>query len=307
MRLLNLGSVALLLALLSPVPAVHAQGAASTLQVKDYLAPGKPSAIRRSRLTARRSSTHAALSKSERPLGRSYFGDERRWHQEPVPDKGQRRHWSPDGTRIAYINSSDDPKGAQIFVRYMDAEGSTTQITRLTESPANISWSPDGKWISFTSFVPKRIDWQIDLPAPPPNAKWTAAPRIADRLHYRADRRGYTDPGFTHLFVVAADGGSPRQLTHGDWNVGAAFDGMVIGGAHSWTPDGKTILFDGFADSTTDKNFRVTNIYSVNVASGVMKTLTTTKGALALPQGFAGRKVGRLRRPRTASGRLANG
>ena len=192
--------------------------------------------------------------------------------------------WSPDGTRIAYVAASENPKGAQIFVRYMDAEGATTQITRLTESPGNITWSPDGKWISFTNFVPKSSDWAIDLPAPPPNAKWTPAPRAADRLHYRGDRRGYTDPGFTHLFVVPADGGSPRQVTRGDWSVGAAFDGMIVGGSHSWTPDGKAILFDGFAEPTSDRNFRESNIYSVDLASGTLTKLTNTQGSWMAPQ-----------------------
>ena len=192
--------------------------------------------------------------------------------------------WSPDGTRIAYVAASENPKGAQIFVRYMDAEGATTQITRLTESPGNITWSPDGKWISFTNFVPKSSDWAIDLPAPPPNAKWTPAPRAADRLHYRGDRRGYTDPGFTHLFVVPADGGSPRQVTRGEWSVGAAFDGMIVGGSHSWTPDGKAILFDGFAEPTSDRNFRESNIYSVDLASGTLTKLTNTQGSWMAPQ-----------------------
>ncbi len=198
--------------------------------------------------------------------------------------KGGGAVWSPDGTRIAYVAASENPKGAQIFVRYMDAEGATTQITRLTEAPGNITWSPDGKWISFTGFVPKQSDWAIDMPAPPPNAKWTPAPRVADRLHYRADRKGYTDPGFTHLFVVPADGGSPRQLTSGDWSVGAAFDGMVVGGAHSWTPDGRTILFDGLAEPTADRTFLESYIYAVDVATTAMKKLTTTKGFWSGPK-----------------------
>ena len=207
--------------------------------------------------------------------------------------------WSPDGTRIAYVAASENPKGAQIFVRYMDAEGATTQITRLTEPPGNLTWSPDGQWISFTSLVAKSSEWAIEMPAPPPNAKWTPAPRVADRLHYRADHQGYTDPGFTHLFVVPADGGSPRQITRGDWSVGAAFDGMIVGGSHSWTPDGQAILFDGFAEPNSDRNFRESNIYAVDVGSGTLKKLTTVKGSWMAPRvspdgkmvAFAGREL----------------
>lgn len=198
--------------------------------------------------------------------------------------KGGGAVWSPDGTRIAYVAASENPKGAQIFVRYMDAEGATTQVTRLTEGPGNITWSPDGKWLSFTGFVPKRAEWPIDLPPPPPGANWTASPRVVDKLHYRGDRRGFLDNGFYHLFVVPAEGGSARQITSGDWSVGTAFDGMIVGGSHSWTPDGKSILFDGFARPDGDRNFRESHIYAVDVAGGPVKQLTTVKGSWTAPK-----------------------
>src|SRR5438309_2958337 len=36
--------------------------------------------------------------------------------------KGGGARWSPDGTRIAYVNDGE-PRGSQIFVRWMNAEG----------------------------------------------------------------------------------------------------------------------------------------------------------------------------------------
>ena len=65
--------------------------------------------------------------------------------------KGGAARWSPDGTRIAYVAESDGKP--QIFVRWMDAEGAVSQITRLTEAPGALAWSPDGKWLSFTMGV----------------------------------------------------------------------------------------------------------------------------------------------------------
>ena len=51
--------------------------------------------------------------------------------------------WSPDGTRIAYTGEGE-PEGSQIFVRWMDAEGATSQVTRVERGPSGLRWSPDG-------------------------------------------------------------------------------------------------------------------------------------------------------------------
>ena len=51
--------------------------------------------------------------------------------------KGGGPVWSPDGTRIAYVAAAEEPKGAQIFVRWMDAEGATSQVTRVADGPGS--------------------------------------------------------------------------------------------------------------------------------------------------------------------------
>src|SRR4029079_18105827 len=52
--------------------------------------------------------------------------------------KGSGAIWSEDGTRIAYVAPVVDPAQPQIFVRGMDAEGATSQITRVDHAPADI-------------------------------------------------------------------------------------------------------------------------------------------------------------------------
>ena len=193
--------------------------------------------------------------------------------------KGSNARWSPDGTRIAYF-ADGEPKGTQLFVRWMDSEGATSQITRVSETPASLSWSPDGKSLAFTMLVKSETPWRISMPAAPEGSKWTPAPRIVDRLHYRRDRTGYIEQGTTQIFLVSADGGTPRQVTSGDY--GSSELGGT-GPSYDWTPDGRTIVFDGLRESDADYRYRESYVYAVDVASGAVKQIVSKKGTWSGP------------------------
>jgi dipeptidyl aminopeptidase/acylaminoacyl peptidase len=185
--------------------------------------------------------------------------------------KGSTAAWSSDGTRIAYM-AQGDPSGNQIFVKYKNTEGAT-QITRLEKTPSNMKWSPDGKFIAFNMLVPFNEPWSIKMPEKPKGAKWTDNPKVITKMNYKRDRVGYLEEGFIHVFVVPADGGTPRQITQGNWN----HNGV------EWTPDGKEILFTSLRVEEAEYEYRQANIYAVNVETTQIRQLTSRNGIDSSP------------------------
>ncbi len=187
--------------------------------------------------------------------------------------------WSPRGDRIAFLRGTG--AGSQIFVRWMDAEGATSQITHTGNRIKNFQWSPDGRSIAFMAETPLEPAIEISIPGAPGGAALTEAPMVTDRLNYRVDRQGLKT-GFDHLFIVPADGGTERQLTTGDWDARSTFSG-VPGGGWDWRPDGTAIVFDGDLDpQVTDPSY-LSGIHQVDVATGAITTLFDDGGNWSSP------------------------
>jgi dipeptidyl aminopeptidase/acylaminoacyl peptidase len=175
--------------------------------------------------------------------------------------------WSPTGDRLAYVTGVEGGS-PQLYVRWMDS-GQTALLTNLTQAPQSIAWSPDGTQIAFAMFVQGKPASLAAAPAKPEGAEWAPGVKIFEDVLYRFDGAGYATPGYTQIFVLPADGGTPRQLTDGDFN---------NSGPLSWAPDGSAIYFSANRNENWQRDPVESDIWRVNINDKTLTRLTTRDG-----------------------------
>ena len=175
--------------------------------------------------------------------------------------------WSPNGDRLAYVSTGEGGR-PQMFVRWM-ATGESVRITGLPDAPGSIAWSPDGRQIAYSMFVP---DEGMRLGTPlsrPEGAQWADPLQVISAVTYRADGQGYLRAGYDQLFLVSADGGAPRQLSYGPYN---------NSGPLGWSRDGRTLYFSGNRSPNWEREALNTEIYALDVAGNQIRALTDRNG-----------------------------
>jgi len=174
--------------------------------------------------------------------------------------------WSPSADRLAYVSTAEGGR-PQLFVRWLQSER-TAKLAELVEAPSNLSWSPDGRWIAFTMFVPDEKKKLGVAPPKPEGAQWAEPLEFISDIAYRADGAGYLRPGYSHVYVVSTEGGMPRQLTFGAYTYGAL----------SWAPDGSYLVVTGNRNENWRRQPLNTEIYRVSLVDGAITPLTYSDG-----------------------------
>jgi len=187
--------------------------------------------------------------------------------------------WSADGKWLAFLSTREG--APQIFVA--GADGSNPRkVTNVPLGVADFVWSPDGKMFAFSTEVyPECADLKCTANKAEAEENSKVKAVIADRLLYRhwtEFKRGKR----SHLFVVSAEGGEPKDVTPGDYDVPPFSLGDPA--AYDFSPNSKEICFARNTDK--DEALSTNNdLWLVSVTGGEAKRITgNNKGYDSTPR-----------------------
>ena len=168
--------------------------------------------------------------------------------------------WSPDGSKIGFLASSNRGSEPQIFILDLRG-GDPVRITNASRGVQQFTWRPDSQAIAYvTSDEPhdrKAIEKHHDLFV------------VGDQDYLSTEA-----PTPNHIWLVGADGGSNRRLTSGSWSLPGSEPPSSPASPISWSPDGRSITFTKMPNPY-DADGDLAIVAVLDVASGAIRPLTS--------------------------------
>ena len=165
--------------------------------------------------------------------------------------KDSNPRWSPTGNKLLFLSSGRQPDSKTELYMIYALGGEAQKVASLETGIANPLWSPDEKTILFSSRVwePKKPETDVV---------------VVKRIWYKLNGVGMFAGKRVHLFTVKATGGKPRQVTKGEFDVGA----------YSWSPNGKEIAYVTNKEPDQDTS-HIRDIYVMPSRGGETRKITS--------------------------------
>ena len=179
--------------------------------------------------------------------------------------------WSPDSRQLAFITHGEHD-GQTITIASAD-DPQRRRAFPIPSQPENLIWSPDGRWIGMSLFVPDTGDPSFLQQAvnqaeaslnKPSGAQWAAPIKLTEDVRYHADGNDELKPGHTHLFVLSTETGDLRQVTSGP------FDDR----GPSWLPDSSGLLFAADRRASIPNHLRRPAVHKVSLSDNTVVQLS---------------------------------
>ena len=208
-------------------------------------------------------------------------GDPHQLMADPAGESGPK--WAPDGKRFLFVSGHGG--SSQVWVADFDSNvgsitGTPKAITSLSTEADGPVWSSDGKNIVFISQVyPGCADDACNKYSEENKASNKVKARVFEKLLYR-HWNAYSNSKTSHLFVVPATGGTPKDITPGPNDVPP----FNLGGQEFYavSPDGQEVAFTSNIDevgATSTNN----EIFIVPITGGTPKKISTSPGSDSTP------------------------
>jgi dipeptidyl aminopeptidase/acylaminoacyl peptidase len=233
--------------------------------------------------------------------------------------------WSPDGKWLVFVRTPEPsgppspgaagmngagphPPSPQLYILPLSG-GESWKVTDLPRGAGSPEWSPDSKWIAFTSTTnpedlakarkqgPKSAAEKEQKeeagpaaakPTPEPESEHESDVKVITRSVYRLNGVGYLDPKHPqHIWVVAApqsseDTVNPKQLTSGKFQE----DDPI------WSHDSTHLYFTSTRVEDPSYEEPRTEVFSIPVSGGEPQSvLTINMGARELSLSPDGKRL----------------
>ena len=159
--------------------------------------------------------------------------------------------WTPNGNLSFLSRRKEHHSAIQVYVISTDG-GEATILTNHKTGIGSYQWSPNGKWIAFLSKDEKS------------NEKKKLEKDGFDMIVMDQDHI------YTRLWVYNVKTGAYQKVFKQNLNV-ASF---------TWTPDSKSIVFQGTDKTGSDRDLLERSIYRVKAPNGIPRKVLETTGKL---------------------------